>query len=81
MYPSFVKIKHSLQISTQVNESGHHTFYMTCDRECELWIYDIGDLNNSSGSGFDATTEPKLLIKLNDNNRLRPLEWDRYNCV
>lgn len=58
--------------------SGIHTFYMTCDQKCELWIQELSDLDESDGNQYDLTKESNPLIKLNDEHmRLLPLEWDR----
>ena len=46
---------------------------MTCDEECELWIQDIDDLQDSSG----IESESKMLISLRDKKKLARLEWER----
>jgi len=46
---------------------------MTCDEECELWIQDIGDLQDSLGN----EPENKMLITLRDKRKLARLEWER----
>ena len=54
---------------------------MTCDYKCELWIYGIDDLESLEDKESKPNTEPELLIKLNDRNKLERLEWDRYTVV
>ena len=63
----------SSTFSLKVINSGHHTFYMTCDEECELWIQDVGDLQDSRG----IESESKILISLRDKRKLARLEWER----
>ena len=46
---------------------------MTCDEECELWIQDIGDLEDSRG----IESESKMLISLRDKKKLARLDWER----
>ena len=57
----------------KVINSGYHTLYMTCDDECELWIQDIGDLQDSRGD----KPESKMLITLRRKQNLAPLERER----
>ena len=46
---------------------------MTCDEECELWIQDIGDPQDSRGD----KPESEMLITLRREQKLAPLEWER----
>ena len=66
--------KHIQHFSPQVTDSGYHTFYMTCNDECELWFDGVEDLEGL-GAG---QSERKMLIKLVDMSTLERLTWDRY---
>ncbi|RMX37932.1 hypothetical protein pdam_00022377, partial [Pocillopora damicornis] len=57
----------------KVTDSGYHTFYMTCNDECELWFDGVEDLEGL-GAG---QSERKMLIKLVDMKTLERLTWDR----
>ena len=50
---------------------------MTCNKECELWIQRVEDLEGSVAT----QSESKMLIKLDDKEDLQRLEWDRYTYI